>query len=78
MSVIVTSPSLSSVTLYVRVSPKVIVLELSSSALLVRALLKVGFSFAAKEIVFESSNAVGISSDFTEAVLVKVPASFSV
>ena len=47
-------------------------------SILVKALLRVGFAFAAKVIVLEGSTAVGISVDFTEAVFLKVPASFSV
>ena len=78
VSVIVTSPSFNNVTVYVSVSPTVIVEVLSSSALLVKALLRVGFAFAAKVIVLEASKAVGISVDLTNAVFLKVPASFSV
>ena len=78
VSVIVTSPSFNNVTVYVSVSPTVIVEVLSSSALLVKALLRVGFAFAAKVIVLEASSAVGISVDLTDAVFLKVPASFSV
>ena len=44
-------------TVYVSVSPTVIVEVLSSSALLVKALLRVGFAFAAKVIVLEASKA---------------------